>query len=154
MLHSYWLSNSNDTSGEKGDPARRKQNKFSAALHVAEALRNFQYDSLKVEQIECLRREICSCEDVLAVLPTGFGKSSIYQVIPKVLECLENKSDDTTASSRLSRSAQVTFNSNKDFLARDRELPSFLFLLFLQLLNNILRLLWIWCRTAWRTTYM
>ena len=139
---------------------------FSAAL--VEALRNFHHDSLKVEQIECLQQVICLREDVLAVLPTGFGKSLIYQIIPKVLECLKNESDDTkkfivcvvspleyirkqqvasinklhcglsaaaigdddslgvsgrhikfaTASSSLSRLAQVAFNSNKDFLTR------------------------------------
>jgi len=51
---------------------------FSTAL--AEALRYFKYDSLKVEQIECLRRVICLREDVqLAVQPMGFGKSLIYQ---------------------------------------------------------------------------
>ena len=46
---------------------------FSAAL--VEALRNFYYDSLKVEQIERLQWVlICLREDILAVLPTGFGK--------------------------------------------------------------------------------
>ena len=49
------------------------EDEFSAAL--VEALRNFYYDSLKVEQIECLQWElICLREDILAVLPTGFGK--------------------------------------------------------------------------------
>ena len=61
------------------------EDEFSTAL--AEALRYFKYGSLKVEQIECLRRVICLREDVLAVLPMGFGKSLIYQIIPKVLEC-------------------------------------------------------------------
>ena len=69
------------------------EDKFSTAL--AEALRYFKYDSLKVEQIECLRRVICLRKDVLAVLPTGFRKSLIYQIIPKVLECLKNEGDDT-----------------------------------------------------------
>ena len=31
----------------------------------------------------------------MAVLPTSFGKSLIYQIIPKVLEYLKNESDDT-----------------------------------------------------------
>ena len=44
---------------------------------LVEALRNLHHDSLKVEQIECLRRVICLCEDVLAFLPTSFGKSLI-----------------------------------------------------------------------------
>ena len=69
------------------------EDEFSTAL--AEALRYFKYDSLKVEQTECIRRVICLREDVLAVLPTGFGKSLIYQIIPKMLECLKNESDDT-----------------------------------------------------------
>ena len=69
------------------------EDEFSTAL--AEALRYFEYDSLKVEQTECIRRVICLREDVLAVLPTGFGKSLIYQIIPKMLKCLKNESDDT-----------------------------------------------------------
>ena len=68
------------------------EEEFSAAL--VEALRNFHHDSLKVEQIECLRWVICLREDVLAVLLMGFGKSLIYQIIPTVLECLKNESDD------------------------------------------------------------
>ena len=49
------------------------EDEFSAAL--VEALRIFYYDSLKVEQIECLQWVlICLREDILAVLPTGFGK--------------------------------------------------------------------------------
>ena len=49
------------------------EDEFSAAL--VEALRNLYYDSLKVEQIECLQWVlICLREDILAVLPTGFGK--------------------------------------------------------------------------------
>ena len=49
------------------------EDEFSAAS--VEALRNFHYDSLKVEQIECLQWVlICLREDILAVLPTGFGK--------------------------------------------------------------------------------
>ena len=49
------------------------EDEFSAAS--VEALRNFHYDSQKVEQIECLQWVlICLREDILAVLPTGFGK--------------------------------------------------------------------------------
>ena len=50
--------------------------KFSTAL--VEALRNFHYDSLKVEQIECLQWVlICLSEEILAVLPTGFGGKNV-----------------------------------------------------------------------------
>ena len=58
------------------------EDEFSTALD--QALRYFKYDSLKVEQIECLRRVICLREDT-------YG----FQIIPKVLECLKNESDDT-----------------------------------------------------------
>ena len=45
----------------------------------------FFHKSLEAEQTECIRRIVCRKEDVLAVLPTGFGKSVIYQLIPNVL---------------------------------------------------------------------
>ena len=49
------------------------EDEFSAAL--VEALRNVYYDSLKVEQIECLQWVlICLREDILAIQLTGFGK--------------------------------------------------------------------------------
>ena len=51
------------------------EDEFSAASVEALSMRNFHYDSLKVEQIECLQWVlICLREDILAVLPTGFGK--------------------------------------------------------------------------------
>ena len=43
----------------------------------------FQYDFLKVEQIECLQQVICLREDVLAVVSTGFGENLIYQTYIK-----------------------------------------------------------------------
>ena len=73
-LHSYWLSYFNLISGQKERDF--SEDEFSAAL--VEALRNFYYDSLKVEQIECLQWVlICLREDILAVLPTGFGKDVV-----------------------------------------------------------------------------
>ena len=74
-LHSYWLSYFNLIEENRMAETERdfSEDEFSAAL--VEALRNFYYDSLKVEQIECLQWVlICLREDILAVLPTGFGK--------------------------------------------------------------------------------
>ena len=59
------------------------EDEFSTAL--AEALRYFKYDFLKVEQTECIRRVICLREELN--LPNI--------IIPKMLECLKNESDDT-----------------------------------------------------------
>ena len=63
---------------------------------LAQALKDFAVESLKAEQVECIRRLICLREDVLAVLPTGFRKSLIYQIIPKVCSyTLLKKSKET-----------------------------------------------------------
>ncbi|XP_078660162.1 putative ATP-dependent DNA helicase Q1, partial [Branchiostoma floridae x Branchiostoma belcheri] len=43
--------------------------------------------SLKPEQVDALKSFVCG-RDVLALLPTGFGKSLIYQIAPLVLEKL------------------------------------------------------------------
>ena len=56
--------------------------KFFAAL--TSSLEGFIQKSLKDEQTECIRRIVCLKADALAVLLTGFGKSVIYQLIPKV----------------------------------------------------------------------
>ena len=92
MLHSYWSLYFNKFPVKKSDKMADtercfSEDEFSTAL--AEALRYFKYDSLKLEQLECLWQVICLREDVLAVLPMGFGKSLIYQIIPKVLGCLK-----------------------------------------------------------------
>ena len=49
-------------------------------------------DSLKPEQIEALQ-SLLAGDDVLAILPTGFGKSFIYQVF-----CLAKQSSNPNAS--------------------------------------------------------
>ena len=60
-----------------------KESEFLSALNAS--LASFVHKTLKDEQIECIRRIVCYGRDVLAVLPTGFGKSAIYQLIPKIL---------------------------------------------------------------------
>lgn len=58
-------------------------------------MKDFSEQSLKAEQVKCMRRLVCPCEDVLAVLPSGFRKSIICQIIPKVWLCLVQKSKET-----------------------------------------------------------
>ena len=41
------------------------------------SLQTFVHKTLKDEQIECIHRIACHGRDVLAVLPTGLGKSAI-----------------------------------------------------------------------------
>ena len=63
-------------------PEGDANSQFFAAL--TSSLEDLIHKSLKDEQTECIRRIVCLKEDGLAVLPTGFGKSVIYQLFPKV----------------------------------------------------------------------
>ena len=58
-----------------------EQSEFLSALNAS--LESFVHKALKDEQIECIHRIVCPGRDVLAVLPTGLGKSAIYQLISK-----------------------------------------------------------------------
>ena len=60
-----------------------KESEFLSALNVSPE--SFVHKALKDEQIECIHRIVCHGRDVLAMLPTGLGKSAIYQLISKVL---------------------------------------------------------------------
>ena len=60
----------------------REASEFLSALNAS--LESFDHKTLKDEQIQlCFHRIVCHGRYVLAVLPTGFGKSAIYQLIPK-----------------------------------------------------------------------
>ena len=45
---------------------------------------------LRTEQVKAIST-LTSGEDLLAVLPTGFGKSLIFQLLVRVVECLTEK---------------------------------------------------------------
>lgn len=51
------------------------------ALLVINKRSNKLYNSLKVKQIQCLRK-IYENNDVIACLPTGYGKSLVYDILP------------------------------------------------------------------------
>ena len=53
-----------------------EESEFLSALNAS--LAHFAHKTLKYEQVECIRRIVCHGRDVLAVLPTGFGKSAIH----------------------------------------------------------------------------
>ncbi|CAH3124769.1 unnamed protein product, partial [Porites lobata] len=48
---------------------------------------------LKREQFEAIRAVCVERKDVLAVLPTGFGKSLIYQILPAIFDFLRSRGD-------------------------------------------------------------
>ena len=49
--------------------------------------RGFEF-TLKEKQLECISSIVCGGRDVLAVLPTGYGKSVIYQILPDVFDIM------------------------------------------------------------------
>ena len=57
---------------------------FLSALDAS--LESYVHKALiKDIQIECIHTIVCHGRDVLAVLPTGLGKSATYQLISKVM---------------------------------------------------------------------
>ena len=61
--------------------AASEESVFLSALNAS--LAYFVHKTLKDEQVECIRCIVCHGRDILAVLPTGFGKSAFYRLIPK-----------------------------------------------------------------------
>ena len=61
-----------------------KESEFLSAF-INASLESLDHKTIKDEQIECFHRIVWLGRYVLAVLPTGFSKSAIYQLIPKVL---------------------------------------------------------------------
>ena len=62
---------------------------FDQAL--ANSLALFNISQLKSEQIQCIRSLVISRQDVIAILPTGYGKSVIYQMLPNIIQELEGE---------------------------------------------------------------
>ena len=60
-----------------------QESEFLLALNAS--LESFVHKTLKDKQIERRHRNVCHGRYIFVVLPTGFGKSAIYQLIPKVL---------------------------------------------------------------------
>ena len=60
-----------------------EESEFLSVLNAS--LENFVHKAIKDEQIECIQRIVCHGRDVLAVLPTGLGKSAMCQLTSKVL---------------------------------------------------------------------
>ena len=54
-----------------------EESEFLSALNAS--LESFVHKALKDEQIECIHRIVCHGRDVLAVLPTGLGKSALRE---------------------------------------------------------------------------
>lgn len=54
------------------------------------SINNFPDFNLKPKQVQCFEA-ILNGKDVIGVLPTGFGKSFLFQVLPEFLGWMKNK---------------------------------------------------------------
>ena len=72
----------------------RKESKFLAALNASHE--SIDHKTPKDEQIECFNRIICHLRYVLAVLLMGLSKSTINQLIPKVLFHMGSRANATS----------------------------------------------------------
>ena len=60
-----------------------EESEYLSALNASPE--SFVHKALKDEQVECIHRMVGHGREVLAVLPTGLGKSTIYQLISNVV---------------------------------------------------------------------
>ena len=58
--------------------------KMDQAINFGQEIQNFSDITLKEKQYEVLKLLVVEEKDVLAVLPTGYGKSLIYYLLPPV----------------------------------------------------------------------
>lgn len=70
---------------------------------------------LKAEQMLAIESIVLNSKDVLAILPTGFGKSLIYQILPGVFDFLTKQRNHGTADQ-----AMVLVVSPLNALMRDQ----------------------------------
>ncbi|XP_033730182.1 Werner syndrome ATP-dependent helicase homolog [Pecten maximus] len=68
------------------------ERKFQEALEFTLVQRNIDFQ-LKDLQLAILKDVVMSKKDVLAVLPTGYGKTIIYSLIPTLVDAYESKTD-------------------------------------------------------------
>ena len=66
------------------------------AIHFALAKTNNTHIKLKEEQREAVS-QVVNGRDVIAVLPTGFGKSLIYHLLPYVFDYINSKRRNISA---------------------------------------------------------
>ena len=59
---------------------------------VSSSLRELGLNEKKKEQRQAVEAIVLNCRDVLAILPTGFGKSLIYQILPGVSDSMSAES--------------------------------------------------------------
>ena len=66
-------------------------NVFHDALNYGLGILGLSDIELKEKQYEALKAVVLKNRDVLAVLPTGYGKSLIYQLLPLVSDFFNGK---------------------------------------------------------------
>ena len=71
---------------------------FHSALNFGLQFLGLGHLQLKEKQYEVLKHVVLNNRDVLAVLPTGYGKSLIYQMLPPVLNFVDFGAEEKKAT--------------------------------------------------------
>lgn len=62
---------------------------FTSCVSKAKFMLNINYE-LKDKQLECLKEIVVKKSDVISVLPTGYGNTYIYSLLPYLLDLYNN----------------------------------------------------------------
>ena len=84
---------------------------------ISEVARNHGYERLKEEQLLAIEKFV-SGSDVFVSLPTGFGKSLIYGLLPAVFDRLKGYREPTSVALIVSPLASLMIDQKARFLPR------------------------------------
>ena len=89
MALAKWIAASGDENGDSRTSDLSAQSRafikmVDQAINFGQEIQNFSDITLKEKQYEVLKLLVVEEKDVLAVLPTGYGKSLIYYLLPPV----------------------------------------------------------------------
>ena len=91
---------------------------FHEALNFGLNILGLSNISLKEKQYEVLKLLVVEKKDVLAVLPTGYGKSLIYQLLPPVINFMNSNHEERSISP--AKNSTVLVISPLNALIRDQ----------------------------------
>ena len=101
---------------QNGGPVNDRSLRFHEALNFGLKILGLGNISLKEKQYEVLKLLVVEKKDVLAVLPTGYGKSLIYQLLPPVLDFMNHEGRSISSA----KNSSVLVISPLNTLIRDQ----------------------------------
>ena len=84
---------------------------------IIEVAKSHGYERLKEEQLSAIDKFVIG-SDVFVSLPTGFGKSLIYGLLPSIFDCLKGYTEPTSVALIVSPLASLMIDQKARFLPR------------------------------------